>query len=77
LDADGLRAHCVGLADTLRERLGMPPAGSAIVSVRAEGAADRLAAAGVTAAVRDGAARLAFHLSTTPDDVEAAAAALR
>ncbi|WP_405421910.1 hypothetical protein [Pseudonocardia alni] len=77
LDADGLRAHCVGLADTLRERLGMPPAGSAIVSVRAEGAADRLAAAGITAAVRDGAARLAFHLSTTPDDVEAAAAALR
>ncbi len=77
LDADGLRAHCVGLADTLRERLGMPPAGSAIVSVRAEGAADRLAAAGITAAVRDGAARLAFHLSTTPDDVETAAAALR
>ncbi|MEJ8279126.1 aminotransferase [Pseudonocardia spirodelae] len=77
LDPGLVHAHCTGLADALRERLGMAPAGSAIVSVRTEDAARRLAAAGITAAVRDGAARLSFHLSTTLDDVEAAAAALR
>ncbi|MEQ3555025.1 aminotransferase class V-fold PLP-dependent enzyme [Pseudonocardia nematodicida] len=80
LDADAVRAHCVGLADGLRERLGMPPAGSAIVSVPASAvpdAADRLAAAGISAAVRGGAVRLSFHLATTADDVEAAAVALR
>ncbi|MEU6697421.1 aminotransferase class V-fold PLP-dependent enzyme [Pseudonocardia sp. NPDC046786] len=77
LDPQPLREHCAGLADALRERLGMPPAGSAIVAVRTEGAAERLARAGITAAVRDGAARLAFHLTNTTDDVELAAAALR
>ncbi|OLL76703.1 Cysteine desulfurase [Pseudonocardia sp. Ae168_Ps1] len=77
VDPEALRAHCAGLADALRERLGLEPTGSAIVSVRADGAADRLAAAGITAAVRDGAARLAFHLANTPEDVDLAAAALR
>ncbi|WP_372447467.1 aminotransferase class V-fold PLP-dependent enzyme [Pseudonocardia parietis] len=77
LDPQALRAHCVELADDLRDRLGMPPAGSAIVSVRTEGAAEKLAAAGIRAAVRDGAARLSFHLVNTPEDVRAAARALR
>ncbi|MBC3190817.1 aminotransferase class V-fold PLP-dependent enzyme [Pseudonocardia sp. C8] len=77
LDPEALRAHCVGLADGLRERLGMPPAGSAIVSVRAGGAAERLAAAGIAAAVRDGAVRLSFHLANTGSDVELAARVLR
>lgn len=77
LDPAALRAHCAGLADDLRERLGMAPTGSAIVSVRADGAAGKLAAAGIRAAVRDGAARLSFHLANTPDDVDLAVRALR
>lgn len=79
LDPVAVRDHCTALADGLRERLGMPPAGSAIVAVPVDTvrAAGRLAAAGVTATVRDGAARLSFHLSTTVDDVDAAARALR
>ncbi|GEC24297.1 selenocysteine lyase/cysteine desulfurase [Pseudonocardia autotrophica] len=77
LDPQQLRAHCAGLADALRERLDMPARGSAIVAVRTDGAAERLARAGISAAVRGGAARLAFHLTNTIDDVELAASALR
>lgn len=76
LDRAAVRAHCVGLADGFRARLGLPPAGSAIVSVRRDDALARLAAGGVTAAGRAGAARLAFHLYNSEADVELAAAAL-
>lgn len=76
MDRAAVRAHCVGLADGLRERLGMEPAGSAIVSVRREDALARLRAAGVSAAGRAGAARLSFHLYNTEADVDRAAAAL-
>ena len=34
LDRAAVQAHCVGLADAFRARLGLDPAGSAIVSVR-------------------------------------------
>ncbi len=68
LDPAGVRAHCAGLADTVRVGLGMPPAGSAIVAVHRAGAAERLAAAGMVTSVRAGAVRLAFHLYNTPDD---------
>ena len=44
LDPAAVRAHCAGLADALRERLGLAPAGSAIVAVGRPGAAERLAA---------------------------------
>jgi selenocysteine lyase/cysteine desulfurase len=54
----------------------MEPAGSAIVSVRREGARERLAAAGVVCAARAGGARLAFHLYNTEDDVARALDAL-
>jgi len=73
---DAVHAHDVGLADTLRERLDMPPAGSAIVSVDRPGAAERLAAAGISAAVRDGRVRVGFHLYNTTADVDAVVAAL-
>jgi selenocysteine lyase/cysteine desulfurase len=76
LDAAAVRDHAVGLANRVRAGLRMPASGSAIVSVRRDGAADRLAAAGVRAAVRDGAARLGFHLHNTADDADAALAAL-
>jgi selenocysteine lyase/cysteine desulfurase len=76
LDRAAVHAHCAGLADAFRSKVGMEPAGSAIVAVARPGAAERLAAAGVVASVRAGAARLAFHLYNTESDVEQAAAAL-
>ena len=68
LDLMQVRAHNTGLADTLREKLGLPPAGSAIVAFEADPA--RVAEAGVVASVRDGKVRVGFHLYNTADDVE-------
>ena len=76
LDRAAVQAHCVGLADTFCAGVGLPPAGSAIVAVRRPDAMPRLTAAGVVASARAGAARLAFHLYNTEDDVERAVAAL-
>jgi selenocysteine lyase/cysteine desulfurase len=76
LDRAAVQAHCVGLADAFRARLGLEPGGSAIVSVRQPDAVARLTAAGVTVAGRAGAARLSFHLYNTEADVDRAAAAL-
>ena len=68
--------HDVGLANALRARLGLPAGDSAIVTVSADGALERLRAVGVQASVRAGAVRLSFHLHNTEADVEAAARAL-
>jgi selenocysteine lyase/cysteine desulfurase len=76
LDRAAVHAHCVGLADAFREGLGMGPGGSAIVSVRREGAIDQLASAGVVASDRAGGARLAFALYNTGADVDLALRAL-
>lgn len=71
-----IRAHDVALANRFRAGLGLPPGDSAIVSVDVPGAEERLAAAGVRAAVRGGRLRASFHLYTTEDDVDRAVAAL-
>ena len=76
LDRASVHAHCVGLADTFCAAVGLPPAGSAIVAVRRQDAMTRLTAAGLVASARAGAARLAFHLYNTEDDVERAVVAL-
>ena len=76
LDRRAVHAHATGLADALRARLGMPPAGSAIVAVPREGAAESLVAAGVRASTWAGAARLSFHLYSTEEDLDLAATAL-
>ncbi|WP_216216296.1 aminotransferase class V-fold PLP-dependent enzyme [Amycolatopsis aidingensis] len=76
LDRDEVHAHCTGLADLLLERLGLPPRGSAIVSLDRPGAAGRLAAAGVVASTRAGRARIGFHLYNTTAEVDAVLAAL-
>jgi selenocysteine lyase/cysteine desulfurase len=76
LDAEAVRAHCVGLANQLRVGLGQRPSDSAITVVDRPGAAPRLAAAGVVASTRRGAARLACHLYNTQADVERALQAL-
>lgn len=70
-------AHNVELANQLRRELGLPESASAIVSVAAPGAADRLGAAGVRIATRAGNARVSFHLYNDEDDVDLALAALR
>lgn len=77
LDLAAVRQHCVGLADSLLAKLGLPPHGSAIVALDLPGAAERLAAAGITVTSRAGRARLSFHLYNTAEDVEMAVAALR
>jgi selenocysteine lyase/cysteine desulfurase len=58
-------------------KLGSPPRGSAIVALDLPGAAERLAAAGITTTSRAGRTRLSFHLYNTAEDVEMAVAALR
>jgi len=71
-----IRGHDVGLANRFRAGLGLPPSNSAIVSTDVPGAAEKLAAAGILAAVRAGSLRASFHLYNTDADVDAALAAL-
>lgn len=71
-----INAHDVGLANRFRAGLGLPPSDSAIVSTDVPGAEDKLAAAGIRAAVRDGRVRVSFHVYTTAADVDAALNAL-
>jgi selenocysteine lyase/cysteine desulfurase len=71
-----IRDHNVALANRFLAGLGQPPGTSAIVTVDIPGAKERLAAAGVRAAVRAGRVRASFHVYTTTDDVDLALAAL-
>lgn len=71
-----IHRHNLALARRFQAGLGLPPGDSAIVSVDTPGAAERLTAAGVRAAVRDGRLRVSFHLYTTDADVDAALTAL-
>lgn len=67
---DAIHDHDVALANRFRVGLGMPPGNSAIVSVDVPGAQERLAQAGLRAAVRGGSARVSFHLYSTEEDVD-------
>ncbi|MFY1701547.1 aminotransferase class V-fold PLP-dependent enzyme [Micromonospora sp. WMMA1923] len=71
-----VREHNVALANRFRAGLGRPAGDSAIVTVDVPGAEQRLARAGVRAAVRAGRVRASFHLYSTPDDVDLALTAL-
>lgn len=73
---DTIHDHNVRLANRLRAGLGLEAGVSAIVPVQAEGADERLAAAGIRAAMRAGSARLSFHVYNTDDDVDRALTAL-
>lgn len=68
--------HNVRLANRFLAGLGRPPGNSAIVTVDVPDARDRLAAAGVRAAVRAGRVRASFHVYTTEADVDMALEAL-
>jgi selenocysteine lyase/cysteine desulfurase len=76
IGVEAIGAHDVGLANRLRDGLGMAPGDSPIVRVTAPDAPERLAAAGIRASTRAGAARLSFHLHNTPADVDRALDAL-
>lgn len=77
IGSDALHRHATGLADAFRAAVGLPAAGSAIVSVQLlPGAADRVRRAGIVGAMRAGKLRLSFHLNNSGDDVTAADEAL-
>ena len=68
---DRIHRHDVGLATLARDRLGLAPSASAVISLPLpDGAAGRLERDGIRYAVRDGRARFSFHLYNTRDDVE-------
>ncbi len=73
---EAVREHNVALANRFLAGLGRPPGESAIVTVTVPGAEQRLATAGIRAAVRAGRVRASFHLYSTADDVDLALAAL-
>ncbi|WP_313405170.1 aminotransferase class V-fold PLP-dependent enzyme [Aeromicrobium sp.] len=77
VDHRAVTDHCLALARTTRQALDLPPQESAIVSIPREHAAARLQEAGLRAAVRQGAARVSFHLYNTEDDVDRLIEALR
>ncbi|HEX6498264.1 MAG TPA: aminotransferase class V-fold PLP-dependent enzyme [Micromonosporaceae bacterium] len=71
-----IRDHNVALANRFLTGLGLPPGNSAIVTVDVPQAEQRLAAAGIRAAVRVGRVRASFHVYTTQQDVDRALDAL-
>ncbi|MFF5181202.1 aminotransferase class V-fold PLP-dependent enzyme [Micromonospora sp. NPDC000316] len=71
-----IQAHDVALANRFLTGLGRPPGESAIVTVAVPGAEERLAAAGIRAAVRAGRVRASFHVYSTEADVDEALTAL-
>ncbi|TFV61368.1 aminotransferase class V-fold PLP-dependent enzyme [Mycobacterium sp. PS03-16] len=77
LDRTAVEAHTVGLADTLRTELQLPPNRSAIVSLPSGDVTERLQRAGIRASVRAGAVRVGFHLYNTEDDLDRLLTALR
>lgn len=71
-----IHQYDVALANAFRAGLGLPDGNSAIVSVDVPGAEERLATAGVRAAVRNGRVRASFHVYSTQQDVDLALNAL-
>lgn len=76
LGVDAIYRHDVTLANRLRTGLQKSPSNSAIVSLPWEGAAKRLAAAGIIATEWRGNLRLSFHVHNDEADVDAALAVL-
>jgi selenocysteine lyase/cysteine desulfurase len=76
LGVDTIHAHNLRLANRFLAGLGRPAGHSAIVTVDVPEARERLARAGVHAAVRAGQVRASFHAYTTDADVDLALDAL-
>jgi selenocysteine lyase/cysteine desulfurase len=77
-DQQELHRHAAGLADQVRERLGLAPTGSAILALPdPEGSLRvRLEDAGLVVAGRGGNVRLSFHVWNDTEDASRAAAVL-
>jgi len=73
---DAINEYSVGLANKFRERLGLQPSNSTMVSLESDHDA-ALEDVGIKAAVRAGRVRLSFYLYNTTDDVDLAASVLR
>jgi selenocysteine lyase/cysteine desulfurase len=67
---DRIHAHDIALANRFRAGLGLEPGDSAIVTVDLPGAAERLAEAGIVAAVRGGRLRTSWHVYNRPAHVD-------
>jgi selenocysteine lyase/cysteine desulfurase len=65
-----IHTHDLALANRFRAGLGLAPGNSAIVSTDLPRAVERLTAAGIVAAVRDGRLRVSWHLYNTEADVD-------
>ncbi|HCT76953.1 MAG TPA: aminotransferase [Micromonosporaceae bacterium] len=76
IGVQAIHDHNLGLANRFLTGLGQPPGDSAIVTVNVPGAEEKLDAAGIRAAVRNGRVRASFHVYTTESDVDAALTAL-
>lgn len=72
IGVETIHAHDLTLANRFRDGLGLSTGDSAIVSVDLPGAAERLTAAGIVAAVRGGRLRVSWHLYNTETDVDRA-----
>jgi selenocysteine lyase/cysteine desulfurase len=70
IGVEAIHEHDVRLANRFRAGLGLEPGDSAIVMSDAPGAAEKLAAAGIQAAVRGGRLRTSWHVYNTGEDVE-------
>jgi len=72
-----IRRHNIGLANSLREQLGLGPSNSAIVSLELEPNFDDARLAGLHTAHRAGRLRAGFHLYNTEEDVDRLVTALK
>jgi len=72
IGVESIHEHDLALANRFRAGLGLRPGDSAIVSADIPGAAERLEAAGIRAAVRGGRLRTSWHVYNTKEDVDRA-----
>lgn len=77
IGVEQIHRHNLGLANSLRKRIGTAPGQSAIVSLELTSDFDDSRLVGLSTAYRAGRLRVGFHLYNTMDDVARLAAALR
>ena len=70
IGVESIHSHNVALANRLRAGLGLEPGDSAIVSVDAPGAGQRLQSHGIIAAIRGGRLRTSWHVYNDEADVD-------